>query len=632
MFPQTVHGEPGQQGEELGRPLTNQRCRPFVPKSNQRDNHPRIICKPQGAPQFHQGQIAETSVTFGTRSKDARSEIADSSTGATYARPEITIPCTVPNDTNSTEASNPLPFGIISPVNSDNLDKLLSVHPDRDFVQYVNNGFRNGFDLFYCGSATSTSPKNLRLSETHAKEVTDAIAKELKRGHTSGPFNSPPFSVTHCSPLGAVEKSDSSVRLILDLSQPRGSSVNENIMDEYCSVKYTSFDEAVRMVKKQGVGAYMTKVDIRHAFRLCPVRVSDWPLLCYVWKGKYYVDTRLPFGGRSSPAIFNTFADALNWILQHHGQIDFIVHYLDDFLICAPEKDTCTSWLCHFQDTMDFLGIPVAHDKTVPPTPVLVFLGIEIDAVAQVIRLPKVKLDELLSELDKWSFKKKCTKRELLSLIGVLSFTAKVVKAGRTFLRRLIDLSTVVSSLGHHISLNQSARADISWWMEFLPIWNGVELFQDDLITSFDLSLYTDASDIGMGGVLGRGWFSVKWPNRFSSKFRSTNFQELFAIFTAVTIWANELSNKQIKIFCDNETIVTVMNSGTCTSSSIMNVVRRMFYVCAKHNISLCAEHVRGIDNGMADALSRLQGERFARLHPSASKTPTPIPHSIWTL
>ena len=211
------------------------------------------------------------------------------------------------------------------------------------------------------------------------------------------------------------------------------------------------------MVKQQGIGAYMAKVDIRHAFRLCPVRVSDWPLLCYVWKGKYYVDTRLPFGGRSSPAIFNTFADVLNWILKHHGQIDFVVHYLDDFLICAPEEETCTSWLCSFQDTMDFLGIPVAHDKTIPPTPILVFLGIEIDAVNQVLRLPKVKLDDLLSELDKWSIKKKCTKRELLSLIGVLSFATKVVKAGRTFLRRLIDLSTVVSRLGHHISLNTQA-------------------------------------------------------------------------------------------------------------------------------------------------------------------------------
>ena len=525
-----------------------------------------------------------------------------------------------------------MPNGIKSPVNIANLRKLLSDHPDRDLVAYVNNGFYNGFDLFYCGRVTSTLPNNLRSSMTFVESILAAISKELTRGHTSGPFDSPPFPVTHCSPLGAVEKSDSSVRLILDLSQPRGASVNENIADEYCSVKYASFDEAVRMVQKQGVGAYMAKVDIRHAFRLCPVREADWPLLCYVWKGQYYIDTRLPFGGRSSPAIFNTFADTLNWVLQYHGQIDFVIHYLDDFLICAPDKETCIMWLRSFQDTMDYLDIPVAHDKTVPPTTILVFLGIEIDAIAQVLRLPRVKLDELLFELDKWSTMKKCTKRELLSLIGVLSFAAKVVKSGRTFLRRLIDLSTVVSGLGHHISLNRQARADIFWWQEFLPSWNGVEFFQEGISTSFDLWFFTDASDVGMGGVLGNNWFSVGWPRGFSADCCSTNFQEIFAIFTAVTIWGSELCNKQILIYCDNETVVTVVNSGTCKNNRIMDVVRGIFFVCAKNNISLFAEHVPGVENEMADALSRLQVERFARLHPTARKTSTPVPRSVWTI
>ena len=35
-----------------------------------------------------------------------------------------------------------------------------------------------------------------------------------------------------------------------------------------------------------------------------------------------------------------------------------------------------------------------------------------------------------------------CTKRELLSLIGLLQHAAKVVVPGRTFVRRLINLSS----------------------------------------------------------------------------------------------------------------------------------------------------------------------------------------------
>ena len=62
----------------------------------------------------------------------------------------------------------------------------------------------------------------------HKEKVSDAIDTEVMRGHTAGPFSFPPFPVTHCSPLGAVKKASSDkVRLILDLSQPKGISVNE---------------------------------------------------------------------------------------------------------------------------------------------------------------------------------------------------------------------------------------------------------------------------------------------------------------------------------------------------------------------------------------------------------------------
>ena len=106
----------------------------------------------------------------------------------------------------------------------------------------------------YCGTISPTFPRNLGSASRYEHKVTAAVTKELERGHTSGPFECSPLLITHCSPFGAVEKTDSSVRLILDLSQPRGSSVNESIIDDYCSVRYTSFDEAVPLVKTQGAG------------------------------------------------------------------------------------------------------------------------------------------------------------------------------------------------------------------------------------------------------------------------------------------------------------------------------------------------------------------------------------------
>eukprot|EP00731_Ephydatia_muelleri_P012874 Em0007g184a len=116
-------------------------------------------------------------------------------------------------------------------------------------------------------------------------------------------------------------------------------------------------------------------------------------------------------------------------------------------------------------------------------------------------------LEELTGLTRSWLSRHMATKRELLSLIGKLSFAAKVVPAGRHLLRRLIDLSTTVRKLHHHISLNAEARADIRWWVSFLPSWNGVAMFLDPEWTAADsLQLYTDASgSLGFGAYFNGG-------------------------------------------------------------------------------------------------------------------------------
>ena len=60
--------------------------------------------------------------------------------------------------------------------------------------------------------------------------------------------------------------------------------------------------------------------------------------------------------------------------------------------------------------------------------PVITFLGIEFDAAKSIIRLPNDKLSELIDLVRSWHSRKKCVKRELLSLIGSLSFACKVIK------------------------------------------------------------------------------------------------------------------------------------------------------------------------------------------------------------
>ena len=86
-------------------------------------------------------------------------------------------------------------------------------------------------------------------------------------------------------------------------------------------------------------------------------------------------------------------------------------------------------------------GLIAAH-KTEGPAHVITFLGIELDTVAQEVRLPREKLMMLQRTIRSWSSRKSCNKRNLLSLVGQLQHAYCVVRPGRTFLRWMISLST----------------------------------------------------------------------------------------------------------------------------------------------------------------------------------------------
>ena len=288
----------------------------------------------------------------------------------------------------------------------------------------------------------------------------------------------------------------------MDLSSPRGSSINDHISKDDYTLHYTTFDHALTLVARHGQNALMAKLDIKHAFRLCPIRLEDRELLGIHWNDHFYVDLRLPFGLRSSPYLFNRLADAFQWILIHNYHIHDLMHYLDDYFTVGPANSSlCANNVFTIVHVASDLGMPLVPDKLEGPTTSLVFLGITIDTIRMGTSLPADKLCGLLVELQSLSSRKKCQKRDLLSMIGKLNFACRVIPAGHIFLRRLIDLSTTARLPHHHVTMNQEARQDIAWWFRFLPSWNGRAIIPDPFWTkSADLELFTNAS-----GALGYG-------------------------------------------------------------------------------------------------------------------------------
>ena len=142
-----------------------------------------------------------------------------------------------------------------------------------------------------------------------------------------------------------------------------------------------------------------------------------------------------------------------------------------------------------------------------------------------------------------------------------------------------------VSCLNHHLSLNSEARADITWWCDFLPSWNGVEYIQPSPITSHTLRLFSDASNRGFGAVYHSHWFSEPWPSSFHQ--HHINYLELFAVVAAVFTWGHHWANQQILIFTDNMCITNIWKTVSCRDKDMMRLIRALFLSTAKYNVKI---------------------------------------------
>ena len=518
-----------------------------------------------------------------------------------------------------------------TPLRRSAFEHELKAHPDKAWVSWLLNGIDNGVSTGYNGPHFSYTARNLTSALQHPEVVDDELQKEVESGRILGPFCQPPLKNLRTSGLGAVPKKNGKWRVILHLSAPEGLSINDFISKDEFSMHYSTLDDAVALLSRFKKGSMMAKVDLKSAFRMVPIQAVDWELLGMYWRGQYYVDTCLPFGLRSAPSLFDNYASALHWILENNYGAT-LLHYLDDFLLVGPPgQPTCQESMTTMMQLCERLGVPVATEKCEGPATCITFLGIVLDSSLQQLRLPPEKLQEISSLTRSWLGLHKVTKRELLSLIGKLSFAAKVVPAGRLFLRRLIQLSTTARRLHHHIRLNSEARADIRWWNSFLPSWNGVAMFISPEWSDADsLQLFTDASgSLGYGAYFNGAWFRGDWQPHQQLPTRSIQWQELFAIVAAALTWGHLLEGRRIRFNCDNLPIVQAWSNQSSKHPGIMELLRKLFFIAAQHSFTVALKHLPGRLNCIADALSRNQISRFFSLAPQANQQPTPVSHIL---
>ena len=102
--------------------------------------------------------------------------------------------------------------------------------------------------------------------------------------------------------------------------------------------------------------------------------------------------------------------------------------------------------------------------------------------------------------------------------------------------------------------------------------------------------------------------------------------KELAPVVISCVVWGSIINRKKVEFLCDNRSLVEAITKGSSKDTTVMHLLRCLWFLTASSDIHITASHLPGVQNSAADLLSRNQLKQFFILHPQACRVPTPIP------
>jgi hypothetical protein len=518
---------------------------------------------------------------------------------------------------------------------------LLAEYPDRALVEWFIHSLRFGFML---GSSLACDPtkktrRNNNSALEHQSIVEEAIKKEIDLGRIIGPLDSIDFhDPVFINPLGIASKRASvygqppKLRLTTDMTQ---SGFNDSIHEETSRMRYISFEHICKTFDELPPTASCYLIDIKSAFRHLALAPEEYRKCVFVWKDKYYVDTRLCFGCATGPVLWDQVGLLLQWIVQRRSRVP-ILRLLDDNLGYAHSSSTASSAFLSFQEVAASVGVPLAEDKKVAPCRRFQFLGVLWDLDLATAFVPEAKWRRLQDELSDIANRQNfaISFQQLESIVGFLSWCSMLAPLGRCYLRSSYNFIQGLLSKTHGrrsprmgVSVPAPVRDDWSWWSNLTRTAPTASLrfnYFSYKPGMADLVITTDASPSGFGAHWLHFYLAGEWPPSLllGSEGSSTTLLEIATIYIALSVWGEHCRHKHVIVRCDNEAVHKAWKKRSSPSSRINNVIRlitslSLFYSVANVNIIW----IHSKHNAFADLLSRLQGSELFSHPEFSSKT-----------
>ena len=471
-----------------------------------------------------------------------------------------------------------------------------------DFLEF-------GWPIGYTSLATPASTHANHGSAVAAPEVVQAyLDKEQNLGSLCGPFNTNPLTKDLViSPMQIVYSRSGKSRVVVDLSFPVGSSVNDGIpkdtyLDEPFTLRLPGTDAFVDIIRALGAGCWLFKKDLSRAYRQLRIDLRDYHLLGLLHHNNLYFDIAPPFGLRSAAMMCQRTTSAVTYMFQSMGY--HCTNYIDDFG-GADSAENAQSAFRALGDLFSTLGLEWSPDKDCEPSQSMVFLGILFNSVDMTMSVTTDRLTELLSRCQSLLDSSVVCRRDLQSLLGVMAFVTACVRPARIFMSSLLNTLRAHSS-SRLCSLTPENKSDLRWWCHFVPSYNGVSLIKTAPWIHDSLSFSTDACGSGAGGYFNGEFFHTPFPHPIMLLYgHDINILELLTIMVALKLWGTALHSQRVIISCDNENSVFALNSGRSRTPGMQRCLREIWFLSAVFDFEIRADHVLGVSNAIADHLSR---------------------------
>ena len=517
---------------------------------------------------------------------------------------------------------------------SENWDRLFRVCQD---LQYGANIGCKGYPR------TPTCSKNASSAFTFGEQVSDAIADWISKGFAAGPFEEHEVPAeAKVSGIMCREKPNGAVRIILNLSAPKGLSVNDGIDKYDYPASMSSTAKWLDVLEKVGKGAWICKVDWSDAYKHLHVRAEDLNLQWFSWLGKFFFELCLIFGASSSPGLYDRLAKTVLDLVIRIAQFpkDWVCQHLDDVAAACPRGSRLLEKFDRiYQEVAQQLGIRLAPrddpDKAFAPSTHGIVFGVEYDTISWTWAIPREKLAKIADQIRKILSKDAERLDEIQSIVGRIVHVKPLIKDGRFHVNYLLELTTAATDPAELVQLGPGFKRQLYFWYVILCTCSGRASIPDPTaqLPCWALDCYTDAAGGSLDGP-GRGlgavipalnwWVYMPWSRVVNNGSWLANGKkvsrkmaalELMGPLVALVTAATAVRGKQVRFWVDNSGACGIWRHGYSNSCKLASTVVTALATVAAGlgcrvdicKIARCSESF----SILADALSKADFHKF---------------------